>query len=211
LPPVGDHAYNIRRATPGDLAGIVDIHRQAFHNFFLTRLGAEFLLRYYNLVLNYPPGIVLVGEHKGAVHGFACGFVDPADFYRLMWRARMTFALPVVSSLLRHPSLVTKVLNGVRRIHAPASEWPLRSCELSSIAVAPEHGGNGFGKALIGVFLAHAHSMDVLRVYLTTDADGNDAANAFYRSAGFQQTRRFLQCEGRWMNEYVIDRSEPRP
>jgi hypothetical protein len=50
--------------------------------------------------------------------------------------------------------------------------------------------------------------MDAQYVYLTTDADGNESGNALYRSAGFQQTRRFLQRKGRWMNEYVINRLE---
>jgi ribosomal protein S18 acetylase RimI-like enzyme len=162
-------------------------------------------------VLEYPAGIILVSGRPSNIEGFVCGFVDPATFYRLMWRTRLTFARPVLSALVNNPSLVTKVLNGVRRIQAPPSEWSPRSCELSSIAVAPEHSGNGFGKALIAAFLQHAHSMDARRVYLTTDADSNDAANEFYRSAGFQQTRRFLQCEGRWMNEYVIDEPGGRP
>jgi len=204
-------ASNIRRATAEDLPAIVEIHRQSFRNFFLTRLGADFLLRYYRLVLNYPAGIILVSDHPTGIEGFACGFVDPANFYRLMWRTRLTFAKPVLSALVGHPSLVTKVLNGVRRIQAPPSEWPPRSCELSSIAVAPAHSKNGFGKALIAAFLEHAQSMDACRVYLTTDAENNDAANEFYRSAGFRQTRRFLQCEGRWMNEYVIDNQEALP
>ena len=51
--------------------------------------------------------------------------------------------------------------------------------------------------------------MDAHCVYLTTDADGNDAVNAFYRNAGFQCTRRFMQPGGRWMNEYVINGREP--
>jgi len=46
--------------------------------------------------------------------------------------------------------------------------------------------------------------MEAQSVYLTTDADGNEPVNAFYRQAGFQNTRRFLQRRGRWMNEYVI-------
>jgi lipopolysaccharide/colanic/teichoic acid biosynthesis glycosyltransferase len=47
--------------------------------------------------------------------------------------------------------------------------------------------------------------MDAHCVYLTTDADGNDAVSAFYRDIGFQRTRRFLRREGRWMNEYIIN------
>ena len=72
------------------------------------------------------------------LQGFACGFVDPAEFYRLMWRSRGTFVMPVISALVRHPLLAARVLDGVHRIQTRESEWPARSCELSSIAVAPE-------------------------------------------------------------------------
>ena len=143
--------------------------------------------------------------------GFACGFVDPAEFYRLMWRSRATFIMPVISALVRQPMLAARVLDGVHRIQTRESEWPAGSCELSSIAVAPEAGGNGLGKALMRAFLAEARSMDANCVYLTTDADGNDAANAFYRDSGFQHTRRFLQRKGRWMNEYVINGTQCEP
>jgi ribosomal protein S18 acetylase RimI-like enzyme len=194
----------VRQATPGDLPGIVNIHRKAFSQFFLTKLGSDFLSSYYDLVLHYRAGIMLVSEGSGGLEGLVCGFVDPAEFYRLMWRSRRAFVVPVLSALLRHPSLAAKVLDGVHRIQTRESEWPARSCELSSIAVAPEAGGNGLGKALMHAFLARARAMDAHCVYLTTDADGNDAANAFYRDVGFQHTRRFLQRKERWMNEYVI-------
>jgi ribosomal protein S18 acetylase RimI-like enzyme len=208
LPKVDGRSGVVRKATTNDLPGIVNIHQKAFSHFFLTRLGGEFLRNYYGLVLNYRAGIVIVGEGPGVLEGFACGFVDPAEFYQLMWRSRRTFALPVLSALVRHPSLATKVLDGVHRIQTPESEWPTRSCELSSIAVAPEASGNGLGKALMRAFLAQARSMDAHCVYLTTDAEGNDPANAFYRDVGFQHTRRFLQRKGRWMNEYVINGTE---
>jgi ribosomal protein S18 acetylase RimI-like enzyme len=195
----------VRRGVAEDLPGIVTIHQRAFSNFFLTRLGGDFLARYYTLVLNYGAGIVLVSERCGVLDGFACGFVEPPEFYRLMWRKRGIFALPALSALVREPSLATRVLYGVQRIQTSASMGSARSCELASIAVAPEAGGNGLGKALLQAFVAQARSMDAQYVYLTTDADGNDSANALYRQAGFQHTRRFLQRRGRWMNEYVIN------
>lgn len=206
--PIEHQTDVIRRAAARDLARIVEIHQESFANFFLTRLGSEFLRRYYSLVLDYHSGIILVSERQSALQGFACGFVNPADFYERMWRAKLTFSVPVLSALVRQPHLIKKVLYGVRRIHTNASAWPERSCELSSIAVAPEGTGNGFGKALIEAFLAQARSMSARCVFLTTDAEGNDAVNAFYRNVGFRHTRRFLQSEGRWMNEYVINESE---
>ena len=202
---IAGHSGVVRQATSQDLAGIVNIHQKSFKHFFLTRLGGDFLRNYYGLVLQYRAGIILVGEGPGVLEGFACGFVDPAEFYQLMWRFKRIFALPVLSALVHHPSLVTKVLNGVKRIQTAPTAWPARSCELSSIAVTPEASGNGLGKALMRAFLAQARSMEAQCVYLTTDAEGNDAANAFYRDVGFQHTRKFLQRKGRWMNEYVIN------
>jgi ribosomal protein S18 acetylase RimI-like enzyme len=197
----------IRKADSAqDLPGIVSIHQKAFSHFFLTRLGGDFLRRYYGLVLNYHAGIALVNERDGVLEGFACGFVDPAEFYALMRRNRRAFVLPTLSALVRQPSLAAKVLYGVQRIQAPASRVDSTCCELSSIAVAPEAARTGLGKALLQAFLEQAWSMNAQYVYLTTDADGNESVNALYRNAGFQQTRRFLQRKGRWMNEYVIDR-----
>jgi ribosomal protein S18 acetylase RimI-like enzyme len=206
--PVGiakRRASLVRDATADDLPGIVTIHQKAFSNFFLTRLGGEFLRRYYALVLDYPAGIVLVSERRGILDGFACGFVEPPEFYSLMWRNKGIFVLPALSALIRDPSLAAGVIYGVRRIKTSACQGYGRSCELSSIAVAPEAGGNGLGKDLVLAFVEHARSMEAQCVYLTTDADGNEPANALYRQVGFEQNQRFLQRKGRWMNEYVMN------
>jgi ribosomal protein S18 acetylase RimI-like enzyme len=197
---------SVRAAVHSDVPGIVAIHRQSFSNFFLTRLGGSFLSRYYGLVLDYWAGIILVAERRGALQGFICGFVEPAEFYKLMWRSKFTFAMPALSALIHHPSLAAGILQGVRRIQASAVEERPRSCELSSIAVLPAASGNGLGKALLKSFTNRARSMDAQCIYLTTDADNNESANTLYRQAGFRQTHCFLQRKGRWMNEYVIDR-----
>src|ERR1700743_356654 len=88
----------VRTATGDDLPGIVSIHQKAFSNFFLTQLGPKFLQKYYSLVLTYHSGITLVSEEQYVLKGFACGFVDPVHFYRLMWRTKLAFALPVASA-----------------------------------------------------------------------------------------------------------------
>lgn len=203
---IGGHAPAIRSATPRDLPGIVRIHLAAFDQFFVTQLGADFLRAYYELVVNYRAGIILVSEEQGNLTGFVCGFLDPGDFYRLMWGNRRAFALPAVAALLRHPYLAANVLRAIRRIQTSALQGPPNSCELSSIAVAPEACGNGLGKSLLRAFLNRSWSMDAQSVFLTTDADANDHANAMYRESGFECSRRFMQRRGRWMNEYVYRR-----
>lgn len=196
----------IRNARREDLAGIVAIHQKAFQHFFLTKLGTEFLHRYYEHVLRYASGVILVSECEGTLNGFACGFGDPAEFYRSMWRRRLTFALPALAALLRNPSLAGHMINAVRRLQTSAVQGPASSCELSSIAVRPEAAGNGLGKELLRAFLEESWTRKARYVYLTTDAVGNDAANALYRDIGFQHARCFQQQKGRWMNEYVFHR-----
>jgi ribosomal protein S18 acetylase RimI-like enzyme len=203
-----DKGNLVRKAVTEDLPGIVTIHEKAFSHFFLTQLGEEFLRRYYGLVLSYRAGIVLVSEERGWIDGFACGFVNPPEFYRLMWSRKAMFVLPAMSALIRHPSLAAQVLDGMRRIQTSASQGHAQLCELASIAVAPEVSGSGTGKALVESFLQAAWSMEAHSVYLTTDTHGNEPTNAFYRKAGFQRARQFLQRRGRWMNEYVMHRRQ---
>jgi ribosomal protein S18 acetylase RimI-like enzyme len=123
-----------------------------------------------------------------------------------MWRNKRTFALPVLSAIVRHPSLAARVLQGVQRIHTSASHEPAGSCELSSIAVAPDAATGGLGQTLVRAFLEEAWSKEAQCVYLTTDAEGNRPANALYQKVGFQRAQQFLQRRGRWMNAYVIHR-----
>ncbi len=206
--PITRGSSVIRRARPEDLSAIVIIHQQAFRHHFLTRLGAPFLRLYYELVYSYNSGILLVSEDHGVVNGFVCGFANPAAFYRLMWRHRRTFVLPALAALVRHPSLAANMMDGVRRIQSSALDAPPEACELSSIAVTPAASGNGVGRRLLRTFLEQSWPRQVRCVYLTTDAEGNDPANALYRAVGFQHCRRFLQRRGRWMNEYVFRRAQ---
>jgi len=196
----------LRRAEQRDLPAIVTIHQKAFGNFFLTRLGRAFLYRYYALVLQYGAGILLVSEGSSGLQGFVCGFGDPDGFYQLMSQNRRVFALPILSAMLRHPSLVAEIVDGVRWVERQAFERCAQSCELSSVAVHPEAGGAGVGTSLLQAFLEAAWSLGVQYVFLNTDADDNEAANALYRKAGFQLNRKFQKHGGRWMNEYALDR-----
>jgi len=205
--PITRGSSAIRCATPADLPRIVEIHQRAFSEFFLTRMGAGFLRLYYELVLKYRTGIILVSENRGELNGFVCGFANPAGFYQLMWQNRRTFALPALQALFSHPWLATNVMHGIRRIQNTVLQGPPQSCELSSIAVTPEASGNGVGRGLLRSFLERSWSMHAQCVYLTTDAEANEAANALYREAGFHHCRRFLQRKGRWMNEYVFTRA----
>jgi ribosomal protein S18 acetylase RimI-like enzyme len=75
---------------------------------------------------------------------------------------------------------------------------------LFSIGVSPELQGTGAGKKLVLAFLGEAKLRGCRKVFLTTDRDGNDTVNAFYRKMGFRVEREYATPEGRRMNEYWI-------
>jgi ribosomal protein S18 acetylase RimI-like enzyme len=196
----------VRKAQKEDLPIIVTIHQAAFATFFLTRLGRRFLYQHYGLALRCRTGIFLVAEGASGLDGFVCGYVDPEEFYGLMRQSRMIFAMPLLSALIRQPSLATKVTRCIQRIEQPASDRLAHSCELASIAVRPNACGKGVGQTLVKAFLKQAWITGAQHVYLNTDANENEAVNALYRKLGFQLRRRFQKDKGRLMNEYVIDR-----
>ena len=76
---------------------------------------------------------------------------------------------------------------------------------LYSIGVLPSLQGTGAGRKLVAAFLEEARSRGCGRVFLTTDRDGNDAVNEFYRKMGFRVEREYTTPEGR-TNERILDR-----
>lgn len=195
----------VRRAQETDLDNIVEVHQKAFRHFFLSELGRAFLERYYRLVL-HENGILLVSERDRQIEGFVCGFADPGRFYAVMHVRRSSFVVPVLAALIRKPWLVTKVIQGVRRVGTQGGLNTRPYCELSSIAVLPEASGRGIGKTLVKAFLEQAWSIGAPHVRLDTDATGNQEVNCLYKKIGFRLTRQFEKTRGRLMNEYVIDR-----
>ncbi|PYT11349.1 MAG: hypothetical protein DMG59_26680 [Acidobacteria bacterium] len=187
-----------RQAIAADIPAIVEIHQAAFADAFLTRLGSPFLRKYYQAVLSYHGGILLVSQGQAGLKGFVAGFLRPREFYRGMRQSRWTFVGPTIWALVRDPSLFARVIYNVRRIGKSAPNTLSNRCELSSIAVRPDCSGKGVG--------TQAWAKGAQCVYLTTDARANDATNMFYGRLGFQVRKRFEQYHGRVMNEYVIDR-----
>lgn len=106
----------------------------------------------------------------------------------------------------RHCSAETCHRNPVlRTIQRPAKATESTTgCLLASIAVLPAAQGKHIGAALVRAFLHAAALRGAGAVTLTTDSDGNDAVNRFYRHLGFRLARSFITPEGRPMNEYVI-------
>lgn len=192
-----------RPATAADLPVIAEAHERAFAGFFLARMGRPFLEAYYRLVLDYSGGILLVAEAGDAVLGFVAGFEAPAEFYAYMARSRRRLLLPILRGLLRRPVLIPRALFNRRRVETGVADDAPGLVELSSIAVLPSAAGGGLGGRLVEAFCDHAAARGGSRILLTTDADGNDAVNAFYLRNGFELDGTYMSGSTRRMNRYA--------
>ena len=156
--PISMPSIKIRKVMSDDLPAIASIHMAAFQNHFLTDLGNCFLRHYYQLILGYPSGILLVAEDSESSNpaGFVGGVVNPPAFYRSMQQKRVRLALCMIVPLIRSPNIMRRILHNQRRVSriAGSQEIEQRLAELSSIAVHPSHKGRGIGKELVAAFTA---------------------------------------------------------
>jgi len=193
----------LRFASGKDIGGIVTIHRAAFPSFFMTQLGPLFLAEYYRVVLAYRQRIFLVSGSGSDINGFVAGFIDAPRFYASLRRDVIRVGLALVPAVLRHPSRLRRVLFNFRK-NAGGAEGhaPPDAAELASVAVSPLCSGRGIGARLVDGFIAQASSQGARFVYLTTDAENNDAVNRLYLRMGFALHRMFVTPPERKMNEY---------
>jgi ribosomal protein S18 acetylase RimI-like enzyme len=187
-----------------DVDQAVEVHLRSFQGFFLTFLGAPFLRLLYRYLVTSPDGLghVCLGEGE-QVLGFICG-TTCASFYRKFFVHEWWHVIAAtVWPLIQRPSIARRL---ARAVVGPARRHVNEAgATLMSVAVLPEWQGKGIGGALVAVFLAEMRLRGVSRVYLTTDREGNDSTNAFYRRMGFQLSDSFVTPEGRPMNEYAIN------
>lgn len=197
----------IRAAKRTDLDAITRVHLASFADSLLSGLGPAVLRVHYGLMLRFDQSILLVAESRGKLVGFAAGVVDSARFCRMMKANKWRYAFPALLGLVRHPSLLIRVLENTRRVvrpQQPAHASSETSCELCEIAVDPQFSGRGWGKRLLQAFVESARRRNATNVYLTTDALDNDPVNEFYQRRGFQLARTFELPGQPPRNEYVL-------
>ncbi|MCP4589556.1 MAG: GNAT family N-acetyltransferase [bacterium] len=202
-----DAAVRIETLTSAHVGEAVELHMHAFPDFFLTFLGRSFLRQMY-LAYADDPGTIALVANAGAgdqVIGAVVGPLEPASFFRrTLLRRWWRFGLAAVGAVVRHPGIVPRMLRAVR-YRGDAPEDGAQRALLASIAVGPASQGLGVGKHLTQAFLEQARSAGAPGVYLTTDADDNDAVNTFYRRRGWVLEGSFATPENRRMHRYTWD------
>lgn len=185
-----------------DVRDAARLHRVAFPGFFLSQLGEGFLREFYGAFLDSGAVTVVARGDDGALLGVVVGHVAPDGFFRrLLVRRWYAFALHSLRLVIRHPRVVPRLFRAVTyRGHVP--QQPTGAL-LSSICTSERARGTGVGRELIDRWTTELVLRGGVAAFLTTDATGNDAVNAFYVRSGWRLTGTFTTPEGRSMNTYT--------
>lgn len=206
LPTVPQHlTFTVKPLASEHLDSVVWVHLQAFPGFFLSSLGPRFLGEFYRSFLVDAIGLGFVAcTPQGEVLGAVAGPLNPQGYFRRLLRRRWwAFGMASLGAILRKPTCLKRLIRATcYRGEAPSG---LVRALLSSVAVLPSAQGQGIGKALVEAWVKEAQRRGATGAYLTTDADGNEAVNAFYQRVGWHLESSYATPEGRRMNRYVLD------
>lgn len=134
---------NIRKATINDVDTIVEIHLDAFKDFFLTRLGSDFLKFYYTCFVKSSETVTMVAEEEGIVYGFSASTKVCKGFNsRLIKSNLFAFGMLSLKMLFSYPkSLIRLVKNLTKK--GEGVEDNEDYAELYSIGVSKSAQGRG--------------------------------------------------------------------
>lgn len=194
------------------VAAVAELHRHAFPDFFLTQLGSGFLREFYRGFLEDPTAVTAVlMDGTGRVRGAAVGTTEPAGFFKRLLKRRLAgFAGHSAAVAIRNPRHAPRLLRAVAYRGEVPDDLP-GAALLSSICVDPALQGRGAGRLLLDAWTAQAQRQGASSAVLTTDADGNDSVNAFYRRLGWTVNDEYATPENRRMYRYVKAMNESVP
>lgn len=203
-PPRAPDTLRVRTMDHGDLAVVAALHRAAFPESLLSRLGVSLVTSYYEWQLQRgavsPAFRALVAERGGEVCGFVVGGRyqgATSGFVRrycrvlalaLLRNAHLLVSREVRQKLAAVAASLVKVAAG--RVHSappPVAAAPaVRSFGILALAVSPSRESAGVGRALMTEMTRAARELEFPRMNLTVNP-GNARAIAFYERGGWQR------------------------
>jgi ribosomal protein S18 acetylase RimI-like enzyme len=139
----------IRKATVSDVKAIVEIHKQAFPDFFLTTLGERFLRLYYGCMCKSGEALTLCAMDEGKLMGFSSTALKSAGFNtRLIKHNIMKFAVETMRLLFTRATALVRLVNNFTKKSSDVKDDG-DYAELFSIGVSPLCQGKGVGSLLL--------------------------------------------------------------
>ena len=180
---------------------IVTIHINTFEHFFLTFMNRGFLRQMYRSYCEHDRSELLIAVDDENPVGFLAYSMNMSGLYRYMLSHHLiSFVWYSFLAFLRRPKVFFKLFGALKK---PAqAQRDSEYVKLTSIGVDPGCKSGGIGSMLIDEMKKRVDFTRYEYIALETDAENNDAVNAFYQKNDFALAYSFVTPEGRQMNEY---------
>ncbi|WP_321438067.1 GNAT family N-acetyltransferase [uncultured Bacteroides sp.] len=175
----------LKRIAKKDLSDLVVAHKEAFEDFFLTKLGDKFLYVYYDCIRKDDKGLLIGSYEEGKLIGFcAATFLSQGYYSHLVKDNFLRFALIGVRLFFTDfPALIRLLCNLTKKGSDGKDKGEY--AEVLSIGVVPGNQGKGIGRKMLLYVEEELKTMGSAKLSLTTDFLNNDKAIGLYNSLGY--------------------------
>lgn len=186
-----------------DLEIVVKIHLQAFHNFFLSKMGSSFLIAYYRAFLRNDNSVFLGCYHDDKLLGFCAATTLSKGFNFLLVKQNLIiFTIQGIKVLFSKPMALVHLYRNFSKNGSDQLDKQ-NYAELYSIGVSPEFQGKGVGKILFNNLESTLKHKACEQLSLTTDKFNNDKTLYFYKGIGFNILYEFTSYPNRKMYRLI--------
>jgi len=194
---------DIKKIELKDIPAIVNIHIEAFPDFFLTSLGKSFLKTYYKTSIKNKLCVAVCSLDKSNnITGFAVGTLLSKNYYKkLIIKNISLYSWQFLIIFITKPKAIIRLYKNLSKTNNPDDDG-LYS-ELLSIAVANNYKGQGIGKLLLDKFEENALKNNCTKIALTTDYFNNENVINFYKSRGYEIYYDFISFPKRKMYKMI--------
>lgn len=194
----------IRTISSSDhINNIINIHKEAFPGFFLTKLGDSFLKVYYKSVIKNGSSLFVGAFNQNELVGFCCTAIVSKNFNKVIIRDNLiVFTFLGLKLLITNP----RYLYGLfRNMTKKSSSVQDRSdyAELLSIAVLNKYQGFGYGQKMIQYAEYELIKLNRSQLSLTTDLHNNEKTINFYQKLGYKILYEFTAWPNRKMYRMI--------
>jgi GNAT superfamily N-acetyltransferase len=177
------------------------IHIEGQPNTFLSSLGPDVVAKLFDHTARSPHGFGFVAVEGEEVIGFVVGTESNARLFPdVLARAFFPLASALLYHVLRHPSIVPKLVETLR-YPSTVQERP-NEAESLSRGVRRDWQGRGVGSLLWAAVTGEARRRGATHIITTVD-EAHDVVNAWHRARKHELVRS-LSLYGRVMNVYRI-------
>jgi ribosomal protein S18 acetylase RimI-like enzyme len=177
------------------LEEVVQTHKAAFPDYFLTNLGDKFLAKFYRTFLEDENTIAIGAFDQDKLVGFILCSKNKSEVMKKFYQNNFTFIiLSILIQVLKMNKIIISGLLSrckmgigfVKSLLFPEKSLQTEgtNVRLLSIAVLPEYKGTGTSKGMMNYFHNHLQENNIKAVGLSVKKD-NSRAISFYEKMGW--------------------------